>query len=79
MIARYTRPDMGAIWSDENKFRTWLLVEVAACEAQAELGRIPTDALYVIKNKADFYIDVSLDDRIAPKHWVLDGWREVGR
>ena len=35
MIARYTRPEMGRIWSDENKFRTWLEVELAASEAGA--------------------------------------------
>ena len=41
MIARYTRPEMGRIWSDENKFAQWLEVELAASEALAELGEVP--------------------------------------
>ncbi|MBN1466602.1 adenylosuccinate lyase [candidate division KSB1 bacterium] len=57
MIARYTRPEMGSIWSDDNKFRTWLQVEIAACEAQADLGRIPQDALRTIREKANFNVD----------------------
>ncbi|MCS7203030.1 MAG: adenylosuccinate lyase [Thermodesulfovibrio sp.] len=53
MIPRYTRKEMGDIWSIENKFRKWLLVEIAVCEAWAELGKIPKDALLEIKEKAD--------------------------
>lgn len=71
MIPRYTRPEMGAIWSDENKFRTWLLVEIAACEAQAELGRVPKDALAVIKAKADFNVDRILEIEEEVKHDVI--------
>ncbi|MBW3623706.1 MAG: adenylosuccinate lyase [Armatimonadetes bacterium] len=41
MISRYTLPEMGAIWSEENKFRTWLQVELAVCEALERMGRIP--------------------------------------
>ncbi|MGB7553991.1 MAG: adenylosuccinate lyase, partial [Candidatus Korobacteraceae bacterium] len=44
MIARYTRSEMGRIWSDENKFRTWLEVEVAATETLAEAGIVPQAA-----------------------------------
>ena len=44
MIARYTRPEMGRIWSDENKYRTWLEVELAAAEALAEMGEVPAEA-----------------------------------
>jgi len=40
MIARYTRPAMGRIWSDQNKFQQWLEVELAAAEALAELGTV---------------------------------------
>lgn len=54
MISRYTRPEMGAIWTDENRFRIWLDIEVLACEAQAELGAIPKDAAAVIRKKAKF-------------------------
>jgi adenylosuccinate lyase len=56
MISRYTRPAMGAIWSEENKFRLWMEVEIAACEAQAQLGRIPKAAAKVIRKKANFDI-----------------------
>lgn len=56
MIDRYTRPEMGAIWSDHSKFHTWLQVEIAVCEAHAELGKIPKDAVEDIKKKAGFDI-----------------------
>lgn len=56
MIDRYTLPKMREIWSEENKFRKWLEVEIAACEAWANLGRIPRDALAKIKRKASFDI-----------------------
>jgi adenylosuccinate lyase len=56
MISRYTRPAMGQIWSEENKFRLWMEVEIAACEAQAQLGRIPKAAARVIRKKANFDI-----------------------
>lgn len=54
MIERYTRPEMGEIWTDESKFRTWLDIEVFACEAQAELSIIPSEAVSVIREKAQF-------------------------
>jgi len=57
MIERYTRPEMGRIWSEENKFRMWMEVEVAACQAQAQLGRIPKKAAQVIRKKADFRVE----------------------
>lgn len=56
MIDRYTMPKMREIWSEENKFRKWLEVEVAACEAWASLGKIPREALAKIKRKASFDI-----------------------
>lgn len=56
MIARYTRPEMARIWSDENKFRKWLEVEIAVCEVLAELGEIPAEAVQKIKQKADFSV-----------------------
>jgi len=54
MIDRYTLPGMGAVWTEKNKFRTWLDVELAVCEAWAKLGRIPQPALREIKSKAAF-------------------------
>ncbi len=56
MIDRYSRPQMQSIWSEHNKFDLWLKVEIAACEAWAELGKIPQDALSKIR-KATFDLD----------------------
>lgn len=56
MIDRYTLPEMKEIWSLENKFRKWLLVEIYACEALCELGLVPSEALETIKEKADFNV-----------------------
>jgi adenylosuccinate lyase len=54
VIPRYTRPEMGRIWSDENRFRTWLTVEVAATETLAEAGMVPKDAAKAIRKRANF-------------------------
>lgn len=54
MIDRYTLPAMGAVWTEKNKYRTWLDVELAVCDAWAKLGRIPRPALREIKSKAAF-------------------------
>ncbi|MCC6345801.1 MAG: adenylosuccinate lyase [Nitrospirales bacterium] len=71
MIARYTRPEMGRLWEPGNRFRKWLDVEIAACEAWAEMGEIPGDALKVIREKARF--DVARIDEIEKtvKHDVI--------
>ena len=71
MIARYTRPAMGAIWSDEHRFQTWLDVEIAACEAHAELGNIPADAVQVIKENAAFNTERVLEIEAETKHDVI--------
>ena len=65
MIPRYTRPEMGRIWSDENRFRLWLKVEIAVCEALAARGVVPRRALAVIKARAGF--DVAEIERIEEK------------
>ena len=57
MIPRYTRPEMARIWSDENRFRTWLAVEVAATETLAEAGLVPKEAAKAIKERADFRVE----------------------
>jgi len=57
VIPRYTRPEVGHIWSDENRFRTWLAVEVAATETLAEAGLVPKDAARAIRERADFKVD----------------------
>ncbi len=57
MIARYTLPEMGALWSEENKFQKWLEVELAVCEVHAEMGTIRHDALEQIKSRAKFSVE----------------------
>jgi adenylosuccinate lyase len=57
MIERYTLPEMGAIWTEENKFRKWLEVEIAACQANAEAGSIPLQAVEIIRNNAAFSLE----------------------
>jgi len=57
MIERYTLPEMGAVWSLENKFQKWLDVEIAVCEVHADDGIIPPSALSEIKAKAAFTVD----------------------
>ena len=54
MIPRYTRPEMGRIWTDENKFQKWLDVEIATAEVEAEAGLIPKSAARAIRKKARF-------------------------
>lgn len=57
MIPRYSLPDMDRIWSDENKYDTWLKIEVLACEAMHELGEIPAEDLKNIQEKANYSIE----------------------
>ena len=54
MISRYTRPEMGSIWSEENKFRQWLEVETVASEVLADRGDIPAEAARAIRQKGRF-------------------------
>ena len=56
MIDRYTLPEMGALWSEQNKFQKWLDVEIAVCEVHAENGIIPREALEQIKTRAKFSV-----------------------
>ncbi len=56
MIPRYSRPEMTHLWEPENRYRTWLEVEILACEANARLGLIPARALATIKKRADFKV-----------------------
>jgi adenylosuccinate lyase len=56
MIARYTRPAMGKIWSDENKYRCWLTVEAAASQTLAKFGFVPQSAADAIRDKGDFTV-----------------------
>jgi len=71
VIPRYSREAMTRIWSAENRYRTWLNIEILACEAFAERGEIPRDALNVIRERAGF--DVERIDAIekVTKHDVI--------
>lgn len=71
MIPRYSRPDMARIWSDESKFGYWLDVEIAVCEAWAELGKIPKKDLANIKARASFDINRILEIEEETKHDVI--------
>src|SRR5512145_1990933 len=71
MIPRYTRPEMGQIWDEENKYAIWLQVEILACEAQAELGIVPQEALAVIKQRAFFDLARVLELEETLKHDVI--------
>ena len=72
MITRYTRPEMGQIWSDENKFRTWLQVEVAASETLAEAGIVPKTAARAIRVKgAAFDVARIYEVEAEVKHDVI--------
>ncbi|MGH9823560.1 MAG: adenylosuccinate lyase, partial [Blastocatellia bacterium] len=57
MIERYTLPEMGAIWTDENKFQKWLEVELAVCQVQADLGMVPREAVEKIRRTARFSVE----------------------
>ena len=71
MIKRYSRPELNHIGSDENKFQRWLDVEIAVCEAQAEFGFIPQEAVHIIKAKAKFDANRVLEIESEVKHDVI--------
>jgi len=71
LIPRYTRPEMGRIWSDENRFRTWLAVEVAATETLAEAGMVPKSAAKAIRERADFRVERIHEIEAEVRHDVI--------
>ncbi|HHD11316.1 MAG TPA: adenylosuccinate lyase [Deltaproteobacteria bacterium] len=71
MIPRYTREEMARIWSDENKFATWLKVELLVCEALAKRGKIPEAALKRIKKRAKFDLKRIEEIEKEVKHDVI--------
>ena len=77
MIARYTRPEMGAIWTDENKYNAWLEVEILACEAWAEIGDIPKEDVAKIRKDASFSVDRILEIEEETRHDVVAFTRAV--
>ncbi|MBT2584132.1 adenylosuccinate lyase [Planococcus sp. ISL-109] len=77
MIARYTRPEMGAIWTEENKYQAWLEVEILACEAWAEIGDIPKADVAKIRENAGFSVDRILEIEEETRHDVVAFTRAV--
>lgn len=71
MIERYTLPEMGGIWTEENKYQKWLDVELAVCEVWSELGEIPSRALQRIKKKAAFSLKRIEEIEKVVKHDVI--------
>jgi adenylosuccinate lyase len=71
LIPRYTRAEMGRIWSEENRFRTWLAVEVAATETLAEAGMVPIEAARAIRERADFNLDRIAEIEAEVRHDVI--------
>ncbi|HYF03609.1 MAG TPA: adenylosuccinate lyase [Patescibacteria group bacterium] len=71
MIERYTRPEMGKIWADQNKYSIWLEIETLASEGQAELGVIPKEAAREIREKGNFDVKRILEIEETTKHDVI--------
>lgn len=71
MIDRYTRPEMGQIWTLENRYASWLAVEMAVCEAWCELGRIPAEAMAELRAKASFDVRRILEIEEVTRHDVI--------
>ena len=77
MISRYTRDEMAAIWTDENKYKAWLEVEILAAEAWAELGIIPKDEVKNIRPNAKIDVDRILEIEAETRHDVVAFTRQV--
>jgi len=71
VIARYTRAELGRIWSEDNKFRQWLAVEIAASETLAEAGLVPKEAARVIRERGDFELKRIHEIEAEVKHDVI--------
>ena len=77
MIERYTRPEMGAIWTEQNKYQAWLEVEILACEAWAEIGDIPKEDVAKIRENASFDVNRIYEIEQETRHDVVAFTRAV--
>ncbi|MET1176761.1 MULTISPECIES: adenylosuccinate lyase [Peribacillus] len=77
MIERYTRPEMGNIWTEKNRFNAWLEVEILACEAWSELGVIPKEDVKLLREKATFDVDRINEIEKDTRHDVVAFTRAV--
>ena len=71
MIDRYSREEMSAVWSAENRYNKWLEIEILVCEALAQIGEIPSSALENIRAKAGFDVDRIDEIERTTKHDVI--------
>src|SRR6478672_9073163 len=71
MIPRYTHPEMGAIWSDQRRYETWLEVELAAADAMADAGLVPRHAAVELRAKAAFDIARIEEIEAVTQHDVI--------
>ena len=71
MIERYTLPEIGAIWTEEAKYRAWLEVELAVCRARAALGEIPESEVEELAEKADFTVERIHEIEAETNHDVI--------
>jgi len=77
MLDRYSRPEMRAIWTEQNKFQAWLEVELCSCEAWVELGVIPREDVEALRAKASFDIDRIYEIEQETRHDVIAFTRAV--
>jgi adenylosuccinate lyase len=71
LIERYTLPEIGAVWTEEAKYRAWLKVELAVCHARAQLGEIPSDEVEELAEKADFTVERIHEIEAETNHDVI--------
>jgi len=71
VIERYTLPEIGAVWTEESKYRAWLKVEIAVCRARAKLGEIPSDEVEELAEKADFTVERIHEIEAETNHDVI--------
>ncbi len=71
MIERYTRPEMGRIWEEENKYQIWLDIELLATEAQEKLGTVPEGTAALVRSKAKINVDRINEIELTTKHDVI--------
>lgn len=77
MIERYTREEMGSIWTEENKFKAWLEIEILACDAWSELGVIPAEDVKMLRGNASFDINRIYEIEQETRHDVVAFTRAV--
>jgi len=78
MIERYTRPEIGAVWTDENRYKNWLKVELAVLRARGELGEIPSSVYSEVESKAQFSVARINEIEAETRHDVIAFISNIG-